>query len=125
MQLLLAIALGGAAGALARHFVAGAVTRLAGTGFPYGTLTVNVAGSFLMGVLIVAFAHKLSVPQELRGLLAVGFLGSFTTFSTYSMETVNLIQRGDWQAAALYAGGSMIIGVLALFAGLWTGRLLP
>lgn len=124
MQLLLSIALGGALGALARHFVAGAVTRFAGTGLPYGTFTVNITGSFLMGLLIVYFAHRLNVPQELRALLAVGFLGSFTTFSTYSMETVNLIQRGDWQSAALYAGGSMILGVLALFAGLAAGRVL-
>lgn len=123
MHSLVAIALGGAIGALARHFVSGAVTRLVGAGFPFGTFTVNILGSMAMGFLIVAFAHKLDVTPGLRSFLAVGFLGSFTTFSTYSMETVLLIERGDWQGAVLYAGGSLVVGVLALFAGMWFGRL--
>lgn len=123
MQLLLAIAIGGATGALARHFVAGGITRALGTGLPYGTFTVNIMGSFAMGLLVALFAHKLDVSQEMRAFLAVGFLGSFTTFSTYSLETVNLVQRGDLQGAVLYAGGSLIVGVLALYAGLYSGRL--
>lgn len=124
MQTLVAIALGGAIGALSRHFVAGAVMRFTGSTFPLGTFAVNVIGSMAMGFLIVAFAHKLNVTPGMRAFLAVGFLGSFTTFSTYSMETVLLVQRGEWAGAVLYSFGSLAIGVLALLAGMWLGRVL-
>lgn len=124
MQLVLAIAAGGALGAVSRHFVSGAVSKFTGIGFPFGTFTVNIVGSLLMGLLITLLAHKIDVSTQLRSFLTVGFLGSFTTFSTYSMETVLLVQRGDWTGAALYSIGSLIVGVLALFAGLWLGRLL-
>ena len=124
MQTLIAIALGGALGALSRHFVSGAVMKLTGGGFPYGTFAVNIIGSFLMGLLIVAFAHRFDMTPALRALLTVGFLGSFTTFSTYSMETVLLMERGDFQGAAIYAGGSLFVGVLALMAGMWLGRII-
>ncbi len=124
MQTLVAIALGGAFGALSRHFVASAVMKISGGGFPYGTFFVNILGSFLMGLLIIAFAHRFDMTPALRALLTVGFLGSFTTFSTYSMETVLMIEHGEFQSAALYAGGSLIIGVLALIAGMWLGRVI-
>ncbi len=124
MQALVAIAFGGAFGALMRHFVSGGVSKLAGIGFPLGTFTVNIVGSLLMGFLITAFAHKMTVTPGMREFLAVGFLGSFTTFSTYSMETVLLVERGEWLSAAVYAGGSLIVGVLALLAGMWMGRFL-
>lgn len=124
MQLVLAIAAGGALGAVSRHFVSGAVSKFTGIGFPFGTFTVNIVGSLLMGLLITLLAHKIDVSNQLRSFLAVGFLGSFTTFSTYSMETVLLVQRGDWSGAALYSIGSLIVGVLALLAGLWLGRVL-
>ena len=123
MQMVMAIAVGGAVGALARHYFASAVTKMAGMDFPYGTLAVNVLGSLIMGLLIATFAERLNGIPELRGFLTVGLLGSFTTFSTYSMDTVLLIERGDWQAAILYAFGSLFVGVLALVAGLWLGRL--
>ncbi len=124
MQMLIAIAAGGAIGALARHFVAGAVTRVVGFGFPYGTFTVNMVGSLLMGVLITAFALKFENSQELRGFLTVGLLGSFTTFSTFSLEGALLIQRGDWQGAILYMGGSLVLGVASLFVGMWLGKII-
>lgn len=123
MQTVLAIALGGALGAVSRHFVSNAVMKLFGGSFPLGTFAVNVLGSLALGLLIVLFAHKLQATPVLRPLLAVGFLGSFTTFSTYSLETVLLVERGDIQGAVVYAGGSLIIGVLALMAGMWLGRL--
>lgn len=122
MHTLIAIAAGGALGALSRHFVSNAIMKITGGGFPYGTFTVNIVGSFLMGILIIAFAHRFDMTPALRALLTVGFLGSFTTFSTYSMETVLLIERGDFQSAALYAAGSLVVGVLALMAGMWLGR---
>lgn len=124
MQMLLSIAVGGATGALLRHYTAGAVTRAFGTGFPYGTFCVNILGSLIMGFLVTAFALKFQASQELRGFLTVGLLGSFTTFSTYSLETVLLIERGDWQGAGLYAFGSLFVGVAALFIGMWLGRVL-
>ena len=123
MQMLMAIAAGGAIGALARHYVAGAVTRAVGIGFPLGTFTVNMVGSLLMGMLITAFALKFENSQELRGFLTVGLLGSFTTFSTFSLEGALLIQRGDWQGAVLYTFGSLLIGVMSLFVGMWLGKI--
>lgn len=124
MQMVLAIAAGGAIGALARHYVAGAVTRAVGIGFPFGTFTVNMAGSLIMGVLITAFALKFENSQELRGFLTVGLLGSFTTFSTFSLEGALLIQRGDWQGALLYTFGSLIVGLMSLFIGMWLGKIM-
>lgn len=123
MQMVIAIAAGGAVGALARHYVAGAVTKFTGVGFPFGTMSVNIIGSLLMGFLITFFATRFSGPSELRGFLTVGLLGSFTTFSTYSLETVLLIERGDWQSAGIYAIGSLVLGVMALLLGMWLGRL--
>ena len=123
MQLVLAIAVGGAVGALARHYVSGAVIKLTGTGFPWGTFAVNILGSLLMGFLVIAFALKFESSQALRGFLTIGLLGSFTTFSTYSLEGALLIERGDWAGAALYMGGSLIVGLFALFAGMWFGKL--
>ncbi len=124
MNMIIAIALGGATGALLRHFVAGSIMRVLGSGFPYGTFAVNMIGSLLMGVLITGFALKFEASQELRGFLTVGLLGSFTTFSTFSLETALMIERGDWQGAALYTGGSLVVGVLSLFAGMWLGKVL-
>ncbi|WP_262695609.1 fluoride efflux transporter CrcB [Kordiimonas aquimaris] len=123
MQMILAIGFGGALGAIARHYFAGVITKAVGTSFPYGTMAVNILGSLIMGVLVAAFAARLNGMPELRGFLTVGILGSFTTFSTYSLETVLLIERGDWQAAIMYAFGSLFVGVLALMFGLWLGRL--
>jgi CrcB protein len=125
MQLIFAIAAGGAIGAVARHYVAGAVMKATSySGYPYGTFTVNILGSLLMGLLVTAFALKFENSQELRGFLTVGLLGSFTTFSTYSLEGALLIERGDWMAAALYMGGSLVVGLFALFAGIWLGKVL-
>ena len=124
MQMLLAVAAGGALGAVSRHYVAGQILRMTGPGFPYGTMVVNIVGSLLMGLMITAFAMKFQANQELRGFLTVGLLGGFTTFSTYSLETAMLIERGDWTSAALYAFGSMAVGLVALFAGIWLGRVL-
>jgi len=124
MQMLFAIAAGGAIGALARHFVAGAVTRAVGIGFPYGTFTVNMLGSLVMGILITAFALKFESSHTLRSFLTVGVLGSFTTFSTFSLEGALLVQRGDWQGAILYTFGSLIVGITFLFLGMWLGKII-
>lgn len=122
MKTLIAIGLGGAVGALARHFFAGWLTRLAGGGFPWGIFAANVLGSFLMGMLIAFLAHVDGVPQAVRAFLAVGVLGAFTTFSTFALETVVLIERGQAVQAAGYVGGSVLLAVLGLLAGQHLGR---
>ena len=118
MKMLLAVALGGAGGALARYGVGAAVGRWLGTEFPYAVLVVNVAGSFVMGLLAAFWAHVGSPTPALRALLAVGFLGAFTTFSTFSLDVALLMERGQVGAAALYALSSVVLSVGALFAGL-------
>lgn len=125
MQLIFAIAAGGALGAVARHYTSNAVAGALGHGgFPYGTFAVNIIGSLLMGLVISAFAVKFEASQEMRAFLTVGLLGGFTTFSTFSMEGALLIQRGDWQSAALYMGGSLVFGLMFLFAGMWLGKVI-
>jgi CrcB protein len=118
MRLLVAIALGGAIGAVARHAFATQVTRLAGQGFPWGILAVNVLGSFVMGVLAESFALRWNAPLELRAFLTVGILGGFTTFSSFSLDAMLLMERGQWLAAAFYVVGSVALSVGGLFCGL-------
>ena len=113
-----AIACGGALGAVGRHFVAAQVAAWAGHDFPFGTLAVNVIGSFAMGVLIELGALVWSTSPELRGFLAVGVLGAFTTFSTFSMDTVLLYERGTLLLCAAYIVGSVVLSVGAFFAAL-------
>ena len=124
MKLILAIAAGGALGAVARHQVSANVMRLTGAGFPWGTVAVNVVGSFLMGVLIELMAQRLNVGMELRAFLTVGFLGAFTTFSTFSLDFATLFERGAGMAALGYAGISVVLAIVALFAGLAVMRFL-
>ena len=118
MQMYLAVAGGGAIGALARYLVASQMLRLMGPNFPWGTLTVNVLGSFAMGVLIALFAFRLNVSPELRAFLVIGILGGFTTFSAFSLDVSVLIERKDLLQAFLYIAGSVIFSIGALFAGL-------
>lgn len=123
MKLVLAIALGGAIGAVGRHYVSVAMTVLVGHGFPWGTLVVNIVGSFLMGVLIETMALTWSPSAEMRALLTVGVLGAFTTFSTFSLDVATLYERGTPLALAVYVAASVAISILALFAGLRLMRL--
>jgi len=124
MQTVLAVAAGGALGALARYYGAGYVARLAGLDFPIGTLTVNVLGSFLMGLLVEASALVWSPSPELRAFIAVGFLGAFTTFSTFSMDAVLLYERGQMLSAALYVVASVLLSIGAFFLALGLVRTL-
>jgi CrcB protein len=119
---LIAIAAGGAAGALFRFWVSSGVYQLLGRGFPYGTLAVNVLGSLVMGFLYVLFLERLSASPELRGALLIGFLGAFTTFSTFSIETLNLIEQAELLKAGLNAVLSVCICILACWFGLVIGR---
>jgi CrcB protein len=122
MWQVLAIAGGGALGALGRYWMSGGVYRLLGRDFPWGTLTVNVVGSFLMGLLVVLFLERLAVEPEWRAAVLVGFLGAFTTFSTFSIETLTLIEEGFTAKALLNVAASVLACVLACWAGVLLGR---
>jgi CrcB protein len=122
MKLLVWAMVGGALGSGARHLVNVGLGRWLGAGFPWWTLFVNVTGSLLMGILIESFALKLQGSQELRTFLATGVLGGYTTFSAFSMDFAHLMQRHDYLAAGLYLAGSVIVSILALYAGLWLTR---
>ena len=115
MKMIAYIAAGGAVGAVARHFVAAQIGHWLGHGFPWGILVVNVVGSFVLGALVETFALVWSPSQEMRGMIVVGMLGAFTTFSTFSMDVVALYQRGQIVDAALYIGASVTFAVLAFF----------
>ncbi|MGZ5932813.1 MAG: fluoride efflux transporter CrcB [Rhizomicrobium sp.] len=120
--ILLAVALGGALGSLLRYFAAGVIQSAAWPGFPWGIFVVNISGGFAMGVITELAALKLSMTPEVRAFLTVGILGGFTTFSTFSLDSVLLIQRGAYSSAALYISGSALLSIAALFAGLWLVR---
>ena len=115
----LAIAGGGAIGALMRFYAATGIYALLGRGFPYGTLFVNVSGSMVMGLLYVLFLERLQVSPEMRAALLVGVLGAFTTFSTFSIETLNLLENGELMKAVL----NILLSVLSCIAGAWLGVL--
>ena len=117
MTQLLAIAAGGALGAIARYGMSTGVYALLGRSFPYGTLAVNVLGSLLMGFLYVMLIERMSASPEIRAILLIGFLGSFTTFSTFSMETLTLLE----QAQLFKAGLNVLLSVLLCLAATWSG----
>ena len=119
----LLIALGGAAGSLLRYLIGGAVQRMSASGFPIGTMFVNVSGCFLIGILVRQFLNMQTSP-ELRALLIVGFCGGFTTFSTFSAETLALIEGGEYGRAAGYVILSVALCLIATFAGMSAMRLL-
>ncbi|WP_040489461.1 fluoride efflux transporter CrcB [Fulvimarina pelagi] len=124
MTNLLIVMAGGGLGAGLRHLSGLAALHLLGPGFPWGTAFVNVSGSFLMGVLVELLARKLGMTEQWRLFLATGFLGGFTTFSSFSVDAVNLIDRGATGLAFLYVTGSVVLGIAGLFAGLAAARVL-
>ncbi len=118
----LAIAAGGALGAVLRFWSAQWVYALLGRGFPYGTLAVNLLGSFLMGLLFVLLVERLSVDGTWRAFLLVGLLGAYTTFSTFSMETLQLILEGEGGKALANILASVLLCLGGAWLGLMTGR---
>lgn len=118
----LLVALGGAAGSMLRYATGLGATRLLGPGFPWGTLIVNVAGSFVIGLFVEAIARRFGASEPARLLLVTGFLGGFTTFSSFSLDAAALIERGQAGLALLYMGGSVILSLAAVFAGLALAR---
>lgn len=122
-MLWLYVALGGAGGAVSRYALMSTIGKRMGDAFPYGTLAANVLGSFAMGALVALLAkHLPPMQQEIRAFVAVGFLGAFTTFSTFSLDVLTLYERGHWGAACGYMAASLIVCVLALVAGLYVFR---
>jgi len=121
---LLVVALGGAAGSLLRYLVAGAVQPAWWPGFPFGIFVVNITGGLAMGLITALAALKLNLTPEMRAFLTTGVLGGYTTFSTFSLDSAMLMERGAYAQAGAYVIDSVILSVLALFAGLWLVRAL-
>ncbi len=128
MKIVLAVAFGGAIGSLGRYYLADIAERwffsLFGVGFPFGTIAVNVLGSFIFGALIESFAVAVMPSAEIRALIFVGVLGSFTTFSAFSSDTYLLLERGEIGRALLYIFISVAISLGAFFVGLRLLRLI-
>ncbi|MFL6729790.1 MAG: fluoride efflux transporter CrcB [Sphingomicrobium sp.] len=117
-MLYLIVFLGAGIGGALRHGINVGAARLFGYGFPFGTLIVNVVGSFLIGLLAGYFAFRPGVPQDVRLFLTTGILGGFTTFSAFSLDGALLIERHAYALAAVYMVGSVVAGLAALFLGL-------
>lgn len=117
------IGVAGFLGAVARYLVAGLVSKVDET-FPWGTFVVNLTGSFVLGLLVAAFAHRFVVHADLRVALTVGFLGAYTTFSTFALETFEFAETGSPGLALLNVGASVLAGVVSVWLGTVVGRAL-
>lgn len=122
MTNLLWVAAGGAIGASLRHLSGIAALRIMGAGFPWATLFVNVLGSFVMGLFIAWMVKKTGISNDMRLFVATGILGGFTTFSAFSLDVANMVERGAMGSAFIYIAASVIISLAAVFIGLWFGR---
>ena len=122
MKGVLIVAAGGAIGAAGRHLVGLGAMRLLGLGYPWGTLIVNIVGSFAMGLLIELLALRYAASQEVRLFLATGLLGGFTTFSAFSLDFALLLERKELLGAAVYVAASVGLSIGALFLGLMIVR---
>jgi fluoride exporter len=124
MRTAVAIAVAGAVGALARYGLEGFVSRRAPGAFPWGTFAVNVTGSFVLGFVFTLMTEQLTVAPWVRGAVTIGFVGAYTTFSTFSFETYRLVEDGAVGIAAANAFASLAAGLGAVYLGVVTGRAL-
>ncbi len=124
MHNFLFIAAGGAAGSLSRYLVSGMVQRMIDSSFPAGTFAVNMLGCLFFGIVTGLFEERLGFPPEMRLFILTGFMGAFTTFSTYMFESTTLVKSGQWVMAALNVGGQSLLGFLCIVGGLALGRLI-
>ncbi len=122
MNMWLAVGMGGALGSMLRFALVRAATQTFGGAFPYGTLAVNVAGSFAAGLLYVVLMERFAASDAWRGLLLIGLLGGFTTFSAFSVETLRLLEVGGTGVAAANAALNLLLSLAACALGLWIGR---
>jgi len=123
MPVLLQVALGGAAGASLRFLSGAMILRTMGSGFPYGTMFVNIVGSFLMGFLAFYMLERMDGSfSRYAPFLMTGLLGGFTTFSAYSLDALYLLERGRYASASVYMGGSVLLAIGALFLGMTIAR---
>ena len=122
MGVVIAVGVGGGLGALLRYFLASALQPAWWPGFPFGIFIVNVTGGLAMGVITELAALKLQMTPEMRAFLTTGVLGGYTTFSTFSLDSALLMERGAYVQALTYIVGSVVLSILALFAGLWIIR---
>ncbi|MFN7102559.1 MAG: fluoride efflux transporter CrcB [Pseudorhizobium sp.] len=122
MSNILLVAIGGATGSVLRYLIGHWSLRQFGPGFPWGTLIVNIVGSFAIGILVEFIARRLNAPAEMRLLLVTGFLGGFTTFSAFSLDALVLFERGAVATAGAYVLGSVMLSLAAVVAGLALGR---
>ena len=120
----LSIAIGGAMGAMGRYWVSSCLLPISSYKFPYATFSVNVVGSLLMGILYVLIVERGGLPEQARHLLMVGFLGAFTTFSTFSLDAIGLWQNGGQTMALIYVFSTVFSCLLAIIVAIWLTRLL-
>lgn len=124
MMALLWVGLGGFLGANARYLLGGVIASRFGTAFPLGTFIINITGSFLLGLFLAYAEPRQWLGPSWRLLIAVGFMGAYTTFSTFTYESFRLMQSGEYLLATLNLGGSLVTGLLAVFAGVVAGSLI-
>lgn len=122
---IIVIALGAALGANLRYGLSLWAAQRLGASFPYGTLLINVIGSFVIGVVLTLTSTRVTISEPLRLLIVTGMLGGFTTFSSYSWESYTLISSGSWLAAGFYVLGSVALGLAGAFLGAGVVRLMP
>ena len=122
MKILLMVAIGGAIGSVARQLSNQLIMRHFGGELPFGTIFVNILGSFVMGLLFELFTSKITISYEWRALVFTGVLASFTTFSSFALDVALLTERNEYFYAAIYIGGSVILSIGFLFLGLWAMR---
>ncbi len=119
----LIVAAGGALGSVGRYLIGALAIRLWGPNFPWGTFIVNIAGSLMIGLLVEAVARALNQSADMRLFIVTGFLGGFTTFSSFSLDAMTMIERGDVLPAVAYVTASVVLALIAVFAGLAIGRM--
>lgn len=120
--MLLYVAVGSAIGGVSRYLLGGLIQRLLDTTFPAGTLLINISGSFLLGAILRYAIETPTLSPEVRAFLTIGFCGGYTTFSTFSYETVALLEDGEWTRAGLYVGASVVLSLLGVFLGFAVAR---
>ena len=119
MQKYLLIAIGGALGSIARYWVGSTIAGRMGIRFPYGTLIVNITACIVIGFSLTYMSRRADMNPALRYLIPIGFIGAYSTFSTYEWETLTTLRSGAFLLAAIYAGGSLILGLIAVWGGSW------